>query len=35
MLARLEPLVLACGHGLPMSGTGTASALRAFADHFR
>jgi len=34
-LAQLEPLVLACGHGLPMSGTGTASALRAFADHFR
>jgi glyoxylase-like metal-dependent hydrolase (beta-lactamase superfamily II) len=34
-LARLEPRMLACGHGLPMSGTGTASALRAFADHFR
>jgi glyoxylase-like metal-dependent hydrolase (beta-lactamase superfamily II) len=34
-LARLGPRMLACGHGLPMSGTGTASALRAFADHFR
>jgi len=34
-LARLEPRMLACGHGLPMGGTGTASALRAFADHFR
>ncbi len=34
-LARLEPCVLACGHGLPISGGGTAPALRAFADHFR
>ena len=34
-LARLEPRVLACGHGLPMSGTGTAHELRTFADHFR
>lgn len=34
-LARLEPLVLASGHGLPMSGPGTASELHAFADHFR
>jgi len=34
-LARLEPRMLACGHGLPMSGTGTASALHAFAEHFR
>ncbi len=34
-LARLEPRVLACGHGLPMSGSGTAPELRAFADHFR
>jgi glyoxylase-like metal-dependent hydrolase (beta-lactamase superfamily II) len=34
-LARLEPLVLACGHGLPMTGAGTARELRAFADHFR
>lgn len=34
-LAQLDPLVLACGHGLPMSGPGTASALRAFADHLR
>lgn len=33
-LARLEPRMLACGHGLPMSSTGTASALRAFAEHF-
>ena len=34
-LARLEPRLLACGHGLPMSGSGTAPELRAFADHFR
>lgn len=34
-LARLEPRVLACGHGLPMSGSGTAQELRAFADHLR
>jgi glyoxylase-like metal-dependent hydrolase (beta-lactamase superfamily II) len=34
-LARLEPLVLACGHGLPMSGAGIAPELHAFADHFR
>ena len=34
-LARLEPLVLACGHGIPMTGAGTARDLRAFADHFR
>ncbi len=33
-LAGLEPRVLACGHGLPMSGNRTAPALRAFADHF-
>jgi len=34
-LARLEPRVLACGHGLPISGSQTAPELRAFADHFR
>jgi len=34
-LARLEPRVLACGHGLPMSGAATARVLRAFADHLR
>jgi hypothetical protein len=32
-LARLEPKVLAGGHGTPMTGAGTAGALRAFADH--
>ncbi len=32
-LARLEPLVLAGGHGTPLIGAGTAGALRAFADH--
>ncbi len=32
-LVRLEPRVLACGHGIPMSGSGTAQELRAFADH--
>lgn len=30
-LARLEPRALAGGHGIPMIGTGTAGALRAFA----
>ncbi|MGC9953668.1 MAG: MBL fold metallo-hydrolase [Rhizomicrobium sp.] len=33
-LARLEPNVLAPGHGAPMTGAGTARALRAFANHF-
>jgi glyoxylase-like metal-dependent hydrolase (beta-lactamase superfamily II) len=33
-LARLDPKVLASGHGLPMTGTGTAQDLRAFSDHF-
>lgn len=32
-LAQLEPRVLACGHGSPLTGAGTARALRAFADH--
>ena len=31
-LARLEPAVVAGGHGMPMTGPGTADALRAFAD---
>jgi glyoxylase-like metal-dependent hydrolase (beta-lactamase superfamily II) len=34
MLARLEPSVLACGHGAPMTGADTAGAVHAFADHF-
>lgn len=34
-LARLEPRVLACGHGLTISGPGAARDLRAFADRFR
>lgn len=34
-LAQLEPWVLACGHGLPMSGSRTAPQLHAFAAHFR
>jgi glyoxylase-like metal-dependent hydrolase (beta-lactamase superfamily II) len=34
-LARLEPHVLACSHGFPMSGSGTAAALCTFAAHFR
>ncbi|HEU5348052.1 MAG TPA: MBL fold metallo-hydrolase [Ktedonobacterales bacterium] len=34
-LAQLEPRVLACGHGLPMSGSGTAPALHELAAHFR
>jgi len=33
-LAGLEPNVLAGGHGTPMTGPGTARALRAFADRF-
>lgn len=33
-LARLEPRVLASGHGVPMSGDEIARELRAFADHF-
>jgi glyoxylase-like metal-dependent hydrolase (beta-lactamase superfamily II) len=32
-LARLEPTVLAGGHGTPMIGAQTAAALRAFANH--
>jgi glyoxylase-like metal-dependent hydrolase (beta-lactamase superfamily II) len=35
VLARLEPRVLACGHGLPMVGSRTVPALRALADHGR
>jgi glyoxylase-like metal-dependent hydrolase (beta-lactamase superfamily II) len=31
-LARLEPRVLACGHGAPMTGDATAEELRAFAN---
>jgi hypothetical protein len=34
ILGRLGPNVLAGGHGMPMTGAGTAGALRAFADHF-
>ena len=33
-LAKLDPSVLACGHGIPMTGAGTARDLHAFADHF-
>lgn len=33
-LAKLEPHVLACGHGIPMTGERTARELRAFAGHF-
>jgi glyoxylase-like metal-dependent hydrolase (beta-lactamase superfamily II) len=33
-LARLEPRVLACGHGIPVIGDRAARDLRAFADHF-
>jgi hypothetical protein len=32
-LARLEPTVLAGGHGMPMIGAQTAAALHAFAHH--
>lgn len=33
-LARLEPLVLAGGHGTPLTGAETAGAVCAFAGHF-
>lgn len=33
-LTQLEPLVLAGGHGTPLTGPGTAGALRAFAGQF-
>jgi glyoxylase-like metal-dependent hydrolase (beta-lactamase superfamily II) len=33
-LARLEPTVLACGHGAQLAGPGTADALKAFAGRF-
>jgi glyoxylase-like metal-dependent hydrolase (beta-lactamase superfamily II) len=33
-LARLEPNVLAGGHGMPLTGAETAGTLRAFADRF-
>ena len=33
-LAELDPIVLAGGHGMPMTGAGAAGALRAFADQF-
>ena len=34
VLARLEPRVLACGHGRPMSGPQAAQRLTSFSDHF-
>jgi glyoxylase-like metal-dependent hydrolase (beta-lactamase superfamily II) len=34
VLARLEPRVLACGHGRPLSGTQTAKRLTSFSNHF-
>ncbi len=34
VLARLEPHVLAGGHGIPMTGDWIGRELRAFADHF-
>ena len=34
LLAGLEPLVLATGHGVPMSGEEIARELSAFTDHF-
>lgn len=34
VLAKLEPRVLACGHGIPMMGDRAVRELRAFADHF-
>jgi glyoxylase-like metal-dependent hydrolase (beta-lactamase superfamily II) len=34
VLAKLEPCVLASGHGVPMTGISTAQGLRSFADHY-
>lgn len=34
ILARLEPRVLASGHGVPMAGDSVTAKLRALADHF-
>jgi glyoxylase-like metal-dependent hydrolase (beta-lactamase superfamily II) len=34
VLAELEPRVLASGHGVPMTGNGTARELRALAEHY-
>jgi glyoxylase-like metal-dependent hydrolase (beta-lactamase superfamily II) len=34
VLAKLEPHVIAGGHGIPMTGSETARNLRAFAEHF-
>jgi glyoxylase-like metal-dependent hydrolase (beta-lactamase superfamily II) len=34
-IARVKPLVLATGHGLPMTGSTTARDVRAFADRVR
>jgi len=33
-LAKLEPRVLASGHGVPMAGPGVARDLYAFAERF-
>jgi hypothetical protein len=33
-LAGLEPGVLACGHGIPITGAGAAERLREFWEHF-
>jgi glyoxylase-like metal-dependent hydrolase (beta-lactamase superfamily II) len=34
VLAQLEPRVLACGHGIPMTGDRIVSELRAYAERF-
>jgi len=34
VLAKLEPRVLACGHGVPMTGDRTVRELRAFTERF-
>jgi glyoxylase-like metal-dependent hydrolase (beta-lactamase superfamily II) len=33
-LAALNPSVLACGHGIPITGAGAAENLRKFSEHF-
>jgi hypothetical protein len=33
-ISELEPRVLACGHGVPMTGEQVAGQLRRFAERF-
>jgi hypothetical protein len=33
-LAKLEPTVVAGGHGIPLTGPDTSTRMRVFSDHF-